>query len=226
MKTLRSVFGKDASGITCISLVLVMFLAVSCEKEEITPPIADESSDVLLKGAAKMDGTYELEGTTHFPAYAVEEHRVISPWELNFLTCEATLTVEGHEMTLEIKEYFGDMLMRMVTFSGKISSGGVMKFSWPDTWWEIDGEKSIDDLDDQILAHTGCVIYGPGNDHGTFRLDYKGKFDGEHFYTSAHFMGKQVQFGVVPFYSEALLGELIEGPIQFEFTIELDVVGS
>ena len=55
-------------------------------------------------------------------------------------------------------------------------------------------------------------------------MNYKGEFNGSTFYASVHFMAKQVQFGIVPFYSEAVLGALVEGPIQFEFTIELDVV--
>jgi hypothetical protein len=150
---------------------------------------------------------------------------VISPYELNTLYCEAVLIIEDRSMTLETTEYFGTIPYRMIHFTGHISAGGAIKFSWPDTWHEMGVEKSIEELDDQILEHTGCVVYGPGNSQGIFRTEYTGKFDGDKLDVSTHFMGKQVQFGVVPIYSEEVLGTLIEGPIQFNFSIELAVAG-
>jgi hypothetical protein len=212
------------SRFTGISFTLVMLLMVGCSEMEGPIPAASESSDATLKGANKLDGVYELVGTTHFPSYAVKEHRVVSPYEMNMLGCLATLSIDGKNFTLETEEYLGPMLLRTVTFTGQITPGGTLKFSWPDTWWQTDGEKSIEGLLDTYLLHTGCIPYGPGYDGGRFDLNYKGKFDGSTFYASVHFMAKQVQFGEILFYSETMLGSLVEGPVQFEFSIELETV--
>lgn len=221
------------------TILFMILLTVSCAKEEVILPVEDELSDQSALKKAKVLDVEDLilNGETHFPSYAVKEHKVIAPWDENFLNCEATLNIEGNQMTLVTEESFpGFGVIRMVTFNGHISSGGVVKFSWPDTWIEFDFElwdyieKTIDVLDDQIKEHTGCTVYGPGKGKGVFRLDYKGTFDGENFYAEAHFMGKQLDAfgnGMAPWYTkdyiEALLGRegYIDGPVQFKFTIEL-----
>ena len=172
-----------------------------------------------------IDGPIQFIGSTHFPSYAVKEHRVISPWELNTLYCEANLTMGiSQNFELSTSEYFGTMLFREVTFYGKMTPSGIVKFSWPETWMELDfatGQLVENQMDllDQFNLHTGCIPYGPGINKDTWY--YKGYFDGTNFYVKTHFMGIQEKLGLIaPFYT----GEpLIDGPIQFEFSIELEV---
>lgn len=205
-------------------LLLVIFVAFSCSKEESMVPVLDNTASGELKGTRVVNTVLELTGSTHFQSYAVKEHRVISPWELNMLECKAVLTIDGHDMTLETEESMGDMLYRTVTFTGHISSDGTVKFSWPDEWWDLEGgDGTLEDLPTIFLMHTGCIQLGPHK--GT--LEYMGKFDGQTFYASTHYMATQVQSGMIPFYSTGeggLLEELIDGPIKFLNSIELTVV--
>jgi hypothetical protein len=248
MRTLKSKFVSLLAVISGISFMLIMLMLIGCSKNEGLFNMTDESPDALLKSTnegflnmnnkssdALMKGTndvntvLELTGTTHFPSYAVKEHRVISPWELNVLDCNATLIyVGGQDYVLETEEYMEGMLFRRVSYDVKLTPGGSLNFSWPDEWEEIDFETwalapNSMEIFEQFLLHTGCIPYGP--DKGT--MFYKGKFDGQTFYASAHFMAKQVQSGIIPFYAtgeDGLLEELINGPIQFDFSIELEVM--
>lgn len=204
---------------------MLMLFIFSCSKEDSPLTMIDESSDGMLKKKVELDGPIHFTGSTHFPSYAVKEHRVISPWELNTLICTATFTMgEGQDFELATKEYFGPMLFREVTFYGKITSSGIVKFSWPESWQELNfvtGELQDNELSllDQFNLHTGCVPYGPGINKGTWY--YKRPFDGTNFYVKTHFMGTQEKLGIIePFYSNE---PLIDGPIQFEFSIELEV---
>lgn len=209
------------------AILLMMLLAVSCSKEEILPPMEEELSDAVLKGAKGQPFVeLNLSGETHFPSYAVKEHRVISPYDMNKLVCKARLThLGGQNYVLTTEEYMDMLLLRKVIFEVKMTPSGAFKFYWPETWEELDfatfvfGPSSMD-LITQMHLHTGCVMYGgAGINKGT--IMYKGKFDGTNFKAYANFMGKQDMVGMIaPFYT----GEpLIEGPVQFEFSIELVV---
>ena len=146
---------------------------------------------------------------------------MISPWEINKLTCEATLTMgTGQNFTLNTKEYFGPTLFREITFKGKITPSGVVSFSWPEEWLELGEPKS--NLFGPFYLHTGCIPYGPGVNinQETWTMDYKGTFDGTSFNAKVQFLAKQEVLGTIPFYA---IAPIIEGPIQFEFTIELVV---
>ena len=223
MRTLRNSFKSYAAYYAGFCIVAVFLFMAACEKES-TPFLSDDFTDGTLKSLEMFDGTYTLTGSTHFPSYAIKEHMVISPWELNMLECNATLTIDGHDFTMITEESMMGMVFRTISWNGTISSGGALKFSWPAEWWDFEGgDRTLEDLAPTFLLHTGCIQYGP--DKGT--LDYRGKFDGNTFYAATHFMAKQVQSGVIPFYSTGeggLLTELIEGPIQFEFSIEMNVV--
>lgn len=216
---------KNASGIKFLSFLMVAFFLFSCSKEDSPLTMIDESSDAMLKKKVELEGPIHFTGSTHFPSYAVKEHRVISPWELNTLYCEATLTMGvGQNFELLTKEYFGPTLFREVTFIGKMTPSGVVKFSWPESWLELNfvtGALQANELNllDQFYLHTGCIPYGPGLNKGT--ANYKGYFDGTNFYVKSHFMGTQEKLGTVaPFYTTE---PLIDGPIKFEFSIELEV---
>ncbi len=221
---MKKVVIKSASGIKFCSFLLAVLFVFSCSKEESPLAMNDESSDVMLKSQVLVDVPIHLTGSTHFPSYAVKEHRVISPWELNTLYCEATFTMgQGQNFELSTSEYFGPMLFREVVFNGKITPSGIVKFSWPESWMELDFAtfqlvENTMNLLDQFYLHTGCVPYGPGINKGTWY--YKGYFDGNKFYVSTHFMGTQEKLGLIGFYK---IEPLIDGPIQFEFSIELEL---
>jgi hypothetical protein len=170
-----------------------------------------------------FESPIELSGETHFPSYAVKEHRVVSPYDENLLTCTATLIkVKGQHYELVTEEYFGTLLYRNVTFDVKITPSGVVSFSWPETWLEFDGTElapNTMNLLEQFNFHTGCVASGPDINKGTW--SYKGYFDGTTFYAKTHFMGKQVIPGFIDYYAGP---PLIDGPIRFEFSFELEVV--
>jgi len=219
---MKNLFMKNVSGIKFCSFLLAVLFVFSCSKEESLLTMADETSDATLKSKVVVDEPIHFTGSTHFPAYAVKEHRVISPWEKNTLYCEATFTMgEGQNFELTTWEYFGTMLFREVTFNGKMTPSGIVKFSWPATWLELNfatGQLvgNTMNLLDQFNLHTGCVPNGPGINKGTWY--YKGSFDGDNFYVSTHFMGTQEKPGLIGFYAAE---PLIDGPIQFEFSIEL-----
>jgi len=216
MKTTENLFFRKFPFMRLLCLLLVIFVAFSCSKDESLIPVLDNTASGDMKSKMIVNGVFELNGSTHFQSYAVKEHRVISPWELNMLECKAVLTIDGHDMTLETEESMGDMLFRTVTFTGHISSDGTVKFSWPDEWWDLEG---IYDLETAFFRHTGCIMFGPA-------FEYTGKFDGKTFYAATHFIARQLESGMIPFYSTGeggLLEELIDGPIKFLNSIELTV---
>lgn len=58
--------------------------------------------------------------------------------------------------------------------------------------------------------------------------NYKGYFDGTTFYAKSHFNGKQAALGTIPpFYDGSYYfpddPHVIDGPIKFEFSFELEV---
>jgi hypothetical protein len=156
-----------------------------------------------------------LEGTSNFYCYATKQHRlVINPDEM-YLPMTATLThVGGQNYLLTTTEWWTPTeAYRIIDWDVKITAGGVVMFSWPETWYEggvIHGEENVVG---QVLRHTGCIIAGPGVNKGT--LDYKGKFDGVNFYAATHFTGKQVQVPEMEQYAG------IDGPAKFVFSITL-----
>jgi hypothetical protein len=213
---------KNASGISICSFLLVSLFVFfsSCSKigeDDFT--MDDESSDLTLKSHV-VYGDYYLEGTSNFDCYAVKEHRVVSDGNENFLLMKAKLThVSGHKYLLETEESLplpdgSEMLFRKISFDVKITHGGFVMFSWPETWWEL-GEIH-DDVLGQLLEHTGCVAHGPGTNRGT--LIYRGRFDGSSFYAATRFMGKQINpEPVMELYWH------IDGPAKFNFSINLQV---
>jgi hypothetical protein len=227
MKMIKKISRTHVSYAFTFCLALMMILFTGCSKDEGFLPSENDTQQPALKSMSVLpaSASYELTGSTHFPAYSVVEKKVISPWDMNMLGCTATLTIDGMDMVLETKEYFGPDLMRMISFTGKVTPGGTVKFVWPETFWQMGEVVPITVMLDQISEHTGCEIYGPNRKvNGVPNLYYYGYFDGKTFYADTEFMGKMVDFGTVPFYSEAVLGELVKGPIQFTFSIELETV--
>lgn len=214
---MKNLFSKNASGIKFCSFLLVMFFVFSCSKEESPLTIADEPSDALLKSSVLVESQFDLAGTSHFDIYAVKEKIVLSDPDEAPLLCKATLTHKGGQnYLLETEESLPmdpPMLYRKISFDVKITPGGVVMFSWPETWWELGTVR--DDVLGQLLDHTGCTTYGPGINKGT--LNYKGYFDGTNFHAKTHFMGIQVQPG-------SMYPVLVDGPWQFDFSFNLTKV--
>ena len=213
---MKNLFVKIASCIRCCSFLLLVIFVFSCSKDEGPFIIADDNSNVNLKKKVMVNEPVCLEGTSNFYVYAPKMDKVVMD---GALPSKATLTVDGENLIFAVKEYFGppmpENLYREVTFSGKITSSGVVMFSWPETWKEF-GQDRYDVLG-QFLDHTGCIAHGPGINKGT--VIYKGYFDGTTFYAKTHFIGKQIN-------PEPTMDEYwnIDGPAKIEFSMNLTIV--
>lgn len=177
--------------------------------------------DMQFKSLTINEGTVNLEGFTRFDVYAMKEGKVITDGHVdNFLACTAELVfIDKKNFVLNTKESFilpdgSQMLIREISFDGKITPAGKVKFSWPETWVEMGEEKT--EVLAQMNLHMGYVFHGPGINKNT--LNYKGSFDGNTFYADMHIIGFQEKPGMLPFYVE-----LVEGPISIDFSIELEV---
>jgi hypothetical protein len=218
MKTLNY-FLKGSWMLIKVLFVPLVFI-IGCTKQDITPVGFNENlNEMNPKNLVAVNDVVCLEGTSNFNVYAPKEGRVVvSPDEM-FLTIEATLThVEGQNYLLKTTETMppplGPFLYRIIEWDVKISAGGVVKFSWPKSWWELGTTRG--DVLGQILEHTGCIVAGPGINKGT--IDYNGYFDGVNFYAAMHLTGKQVQKPGMSVYAGII------GPVKFLFSMTLSKV--
>jgi hypothetical protein len=217
MKALDNIF-KGCRYFTSILFVAVLLIS-GCSKQEMAP-LANEGDldQINLKSMPMINGEVCLNGTSNFDVYSPKLSKVIVDPADMFLIMEAKLKhIEGQYYLLTTTEYMptenGPMLYRIFDFDVKISNGGVVKFTYPETWWEL-GEYRNDILG-QFLDHTGCIAYGAGVNKGT--ICWKGSFDGENFFASANFMAKQVQDPIMDVYYG------LDGPIKFEFSMTLSI---
>jgi len=214
---------SKAQGLLFKVLFLVIFFSVSCTKEYISPELNQGNmDDMQFKSLTITEGTVNLEGFTRFDVYAIKEHKVITDGHVdNFLACTAELIFSDKKsFVLKTKEFFilpdgSQMLIRQISFDGKITPGGQIKFSWPETWLDENGDEASDVLSVMNL-HMGYVFRGPGINKNT--LNYEGTYDGNTFYADMHVTGFQEKPGILPFYLE-----VVDGPISVDFSIELEV---
>jgi hypothetical protein len=176
-------------------------------------------NEMNLKSLVVHEGTIPLEGFTRFDVYAKMEHKVIVDGQLMYLICTAELIFSDKQhFVLNTKEYMplpeGPALYREISFSGKMSPGGALKFSWPETWWEL-GEWRGNVLG-QIRDHTGYNVSGPGINNNT--VNYTGYFDGNRFFADIHLNALQEVPGSMPPYDV-----VVDGPILVNFSIDLEV---
>ncbi|MDX2414188.1 MAG: hypothetical protein QNK33_03260 [Bacteroidales bacterium] len=218
-KLYQNSYGK---GLLCTILIMLLAFAIACTKEDLVPD-NDNNKQYKMKSKtlAIKKGTTTLEGFTRFDVYAKKEHKVITDGHINnFLACTAELIFTGkHNFVLNTQESFilpdgSQMMIREISFNGMITPSGKLKFSWPETWFEM-GEEITDVLGHMNL-HMGYIFHGPGVNKNT--LNYKGYFDGEKFFAEMHLIGFQEKPGTIPFYFE-----LVDGPIAINFSIELEV---
>jgi len=206
---------------------ILLFMVLSCTDDELVT--RDQFKNELnnkneLSNKVIMDNLdypLELEGFVSFPSYAIKEGRVIAPGDIFKFPTTATLTkVDGQNYIMEGIAISPDGNI-YVEFDVRITPSGVVSFPWPETYM-ID-QNTFYDITSIISYHEGTIIHGPGINKST--INFKGKFDGTKFQATSHFMGKQVEFGTIYFYSEEYLGDLIEGPISIGFSIfDLEVV--
>jgi len=227
MKTLN----QFSNGWRLITLVLSMLLVSlnGCTKQE-TDPLGsnDEFNDVNIKGRVVHEGTIALQGYMRWYVYAKMEHKLIVDPAMMFTLCEAELTFcDKQNFTLHTRETIPmdpPVFYREMTAEGKITPGGALKFTWPETWMELNWATMeleptpYADLVTQVEAHTGYELSGPGVNKGT--VNYTGYFDGTKFYADCHVNA----FQLVPGPAGTPYAELVSGPIIFSMITELQVI--
>ena len=181
-------------------------LISSCDQQdrEIFP-----SEPELMKSKTNAEAyPLTLVGESYYHVYSIlNKDYVGNPPEEFYLDVEAVLShVEKHQYILVVNELMFGMLIRTTMFDLKISSGGSLKFHWPDQ------------LED-IFAHTGYVLHGPGINKGV--LDFKGAFKGNKFYAETRNMAHQVQPDVVELPGVIDYTKVVEGPILFKISFDL-----
>jgi hypothetical protein len=230
---MRVLNNEQKTTLRVIGLIYTLFLMailIGCSKDQALTGMTDESAGIESKSSVGINQVIHLAGTTHFPAYALKEHLVISPGETNCLNCEATLThLGGQDYLLETVESFPGVTFRKISFEVRMTPSGSLKFKWPAAWQELDFTTmelvpNTMQITEQIYMHTGIDLYGgAGVNQGT--ILYNGYFDGARFHAAINVIGKQEVFGTVyPFYTSPPLTQLIQGPVRLNFSVELEVV--
>ena len=183
-------------------------IIVSCEKQD-TEVFPLEPENQKSK-AETLDEPVTLVGKSYYDVYSIlNKDYVGNPPEAFYLDVEAVLSqVDKHQYTLVVNELMNGWLIRTTTFDVKISSGGSVNFHWPD---------QVDD----IFAHTGYDLHGPGINKGG--LDFKGTFKGNKFYAETRNMAQQVQPGTVELPGVIDYTKVVEGPILFKISFDLEV---
>lgn len=227
MKTLTQFSKRYRMVILVLSAFLISL--IGCTKQDTDPlETGNQPDEMKLKSLVVGEGTVNLEGYMRWYVYAKAEHKLIVDPELMFTLCEAELTFyDKQNFALHTRETIPmdpPVLYREMTAKGKITPGGALKFSWPETWMELNwatGELEptpYADLVTQVGAHTGYELSGPGVNKGT--VNYNGFFDGTSFYAACHVNAFQLVPGPVGTPYEVL----VTGPIIFSMSTELQVV--
>lgn len=222
MKTL--VHFSKRSGFSTTIFFLLLAIISGCTKQAMTPESFGENLNTSdLKSQIVHEGTISLQGFTRFAFYATKEGRVITDgYSMNFLECQAELIfIDNKNFVLNTKEIVPGigLLYREISFEGKITPSGQLKFSWPETWMELNDFGVLESRTEilaQVRMHTGMVISGQGINKNT--LIYMGRFDGEKLFADMHIVGQQKVPGTMSFFEE-----LVEGPVLINFMIDLKV---
>jgi hypothetical protein len=170
------------------------------------------------KASIVRNGTVALQGYTRFAFSAPKEGVVITDgYSQNFLECTAELVFgDNQTFVLNTKEVVPglDWVYREVSFSGKITPSGELKFSWPESWIELGALRT--DILSQVREHTGMTLSGQGINKNT--LVYMGSFRKGKLFADMHIMGMQQMPGTMPFFAE-----IVDGPVLINFMIDLEV---
>lgn len=227
MKTLKQFSNGWRLMILVLSTLLISLNG--CTKQNIDPPGSkNELNDINMKSLVVREGTVTLQGFMRWYVYAKKEHKLIVDPAMMYTMCTAELTFTGDQnFVLNTSEVVdmgnGPFLFRQISFKGKMSPGGELKFTWPETWLEFNGGPDLEptpypNLVAQVRAHTGYVLSGPGVNKGT--MNYKGSFDGTKFFADCHANAFQLEPGNMG----APYDVVVDGPIIFSMLTELEVV--
>jgi hypothetical protein len=221
MKTFNH-FSKEY-GLLMKGLFLLLVFIIGCTKDEIEPVgYNDNLNETNCNSVVNNKGTIHLKGITGFGFYSAKEHKVLADPYKNTCECTAELTFSGKQnFVLHTQEFTFGIMYREISFNGKMTHGGELKFSWPYSFTEfnfVTNQYEIVNVGPlpEIKLHTGCVLYGPGINKNT--LDYKGYFRRNKFFADTHFVGIQKVPGQIPF-----LSTIVDGPIMINFLIDLEV---
>lgn len=223
MKTLNHL----SSGFRLMVLVLSTLLISlnGCTKQETDPVGFNELNDINMKSLVMHEGTVNLQGFMRWYVYAKMEHKLIVDPAMMYTLCTAELTfIDEQSFTLHTTEIIPpSLLFREITFEGKMTPGGALKYTWPETWLELQPSGLLEPVPfanavEQINVHTGYELSGPGVNKGT--LNFKGYFNGTKFYADCHVNAFQLVPGPVGTPYE----ELVSGPILFSMVTELQIV--
>ncbi len=215
--------------ITILVLPALLISVTGCTKQGPDPTgLSDELNDTQLKSLVVHKGTVNLQGYMRWYVNAKMEHKLIVDPEQMFTLCEAELTfTDKQNFTLHTRETIPlspPVLFREMTINGKMSPGGALKFTWPETWMELNWATMelepapYANLVAQVRAHTGYELSGPGVINGT--LNYNGFFNGTKFFADCHANGFQMEPGNMG----APYDIVVDGPIIFSMITDLVVV--
>lgn len=218
MKTINHYFKNQ--GLLHTALFLVLIFVASCTKEYMAPEeYTKDWNNMEFKSLEINEGTVNLDGFTRFSFYVNKENRFITDgYTENFLACTAELIFgEKKDFILNTKESFilpdgNQMLIREISFNGKITNGGSIEFTWPETWIEM-GEVQTDVLG-IMSEHTGYDLRGRGVNKDI--MIFKGLFDGEKFFAEMHLTGFQEKPGTLPFFFD-----IVDGPVKVKVMFDL-----
>ena len=135
---------------------------------------------------------------------------------------------DKQNFVLNTTEYFDindpHTLFRKISFKGKMTPGGQLKYTWPETWIEALNWETMElenppfaNVVAQIRAHTGYVLSGPGVNKNT--VNYTGSFDGTKFFADCHTNALQQAPGIMEPYNV-----IVAGPLIFSMSTELQVI--
>ena len=210
-------------------LSLLLFFIIGCSKQDIIPTSLNENPNGMnLKSLAINKGTIHLQGYMRWYVYAKEEHKLIVDPAIMYTMVDAELSfTDKQNFVLNTTEYFDindpQTIFRKISFKGKMTPSGELKYTWPETWielnfetWELENTPYANVVA-QIRAHTGYELAGPGVNKNT--VNYTGSFDGTKFFADCHTNALQQEPGVMgPPYDVVVVGPLI-----FSMSTELQI---
>ena len=227
MKTLNQ-FSNGSRLMTLVLFTMLISLSGCSKHETDMRGSDDEFNDMNLKSRVVHEDTVSLQGFMRWDVYAKKEHKIIVDPAMMYTLCTAELTFTDHQnFTLHTREtipYDPPVLFREMTINGKITPGGALMYTWPETWMELNwltGELEnppYADVVEQIRAHTGYELFGPGVNKGT--VNYNGFFDGTSFFADCHVNAFQREAGP----AGTPYAGLVTGPLIFSMITELQVV--
>jgi hypothetical protein len=209
-------------------VLTALFIGVLASTLMIAP-----SSVAAPKDQAQPTITIPLQGFVYFSAYAKAQHLVIADPAWDHTICVAELTThDGQNFVLRTQEFFddgfgniGSPVYREVVFAGKMTPGGQLKFTWPDTWLEVQNFDTFDLVPTpnpspiaQLRDHTGYThVSGRGVNKDT--EVFAGSFDGSDFLADCHLTALQTLPGSMGWPFDVV----VDGPIEFSVVYHLKV---